>query len=159
MAESVFMFPSLSLSALTCKAYMPSSARHHPSMEEKDDLPLVARNLKALIGGESVNSWAKRHKLTQTTVNRIRTGKMEPTVAFLQRVAEAVNAQGGHLEAWQLMVPGFDPRNAPVLLRAGSSEHRLYERIAAFQREEHPEGAGDKWINTQSNPLRRASDK
>lgn len=129
-------------------------------MDEK--LPVVARNLSALIGEESVNSWAKRHGLTQTTVNRIKTGKMDPTVSQLEKIAAAVNEKSGrHLSGWSLMVEGFDPRNPPVLLRADSPELRLYQRIEAFQREElqGSAGRGDRWLGPVATPKRRAGDQ
>lgn len=124
-------------------------------MVENDELPLVARNLAKLIGDESVNSWAKRHGLTQTTINRIKTGKMDPTVSQLERIATAVNEQGGHhLSAWSLMVEGFDPKNPPVVLRAGSPELRLYEIFEAAKARE----GGDQWMGSPSIPRRRATD-
>lgn len=159
MAESVFMRRSLGPSALRRKAYPHRRIRHHRLMDETDEkLPVVARNLSALIGEESVNSWAKRHKLTQTTVNRIKTGKMDPTVSQLEKIAAAVNEQSGyHLSAWSLMVEGFDPKHPPVLLRAGSPELRLYEIFEAAKRQE---GAttGDQWLGSPSTPRRRSGD-
>jgi transcriptional regulator with XRE-family HTH domain len=138
-------------------------------MANEDEKPTVARNLKALIGDESVNSWARKHGLTQTTINRIVTGKMDPTVGLLERIAAAVNEQGGHLEGWQLMVDGFDPRNPPILLAATPAERLLYERIAAFKQEvkqqavEHsddsPPSGGEKWLGNLTSPRRRSSDK
>lgn len=131
-------------------------------MAENDPLPLVARNLKALIGDESVNAWSKRHGLTQTTINRIATGKMDPTVGQLERIAAAVNEQGGHhLSAWSLMVEGFDPKNPPVVLRAGSPELRLYEIFEAAKRQGPDVTAGDQWLGslpTTTTPKRRSGD-
>lgn len=128
-------------------------------MAENDDLPLVARNLAKLIGDESVNAWSKRHGLTQTTINRIKTGKMDPTVSQLERIAAAVNEQGGyHLSAWSLMVEGFDPKHPPVILRAGSPELRLYEIFEAAKRQENAVPAGDQWLGSPSITPRRRSD-
>jgi transcriptional regulator with XRE-family HTH domain len=130
-------------------------------MADDDQLPIVARNLKALIGTESVNSWAKRHKLTQTTINRIKTGKMDPTVSFLEKIADAVNEQSGyHLSAWSLMVEGFDPKNPPVILRAGSPELQLYEIFEATKKRQEAatSSGGDHWLGSQSTPRRRSGD-
>lgn len=128
-------------------------------MAGNDDLPLVARNLAKLIGDESVNAWAKRHGLTQTTINRIKTGKMDPTVSQLERIAHAVNDQGGHhLSAWSLLVEDFDPKNPPVILRAGSPELRLYEIFESAKRQEG-EPAGDVWLGSlPAAPKRRSGD-
>lgn len=138
-------------------------------MTDESEKPTVARNLKALIGDESVNAWARRHRLTQSTINRIVLGKMDPTVGFLEKIAAAVNELGGHLEGWHLMVQDFDPRNSPILLEATAAERSLYERIAAFKQEvtqraiEHsdesqPQG-GDQWLGRVTPQKRRASDK
>lgn len=129
-------------------------------MAENDQLPLVARNLKALIGDESVNAWSKRHGLTQTTINRIATGKMDPTVGQLERIATAVNERGGHhLSAWSLMVEGFDPKNPPVILRAGAPELELYAIFEATKRRQEAASGGDQWLGSPSStPRRRKED-
>lgn len=159
MAESVFIPRILGSSALDCKAYCAKTDWHSRAMADKP-LPLVARNLSALIGDESVNSWAKRHKLTQTTINRIKTGKMDPTVSLLEKIADSVNEQSGyHLSAWSLMVEGFDPKNPPVVLRAGSPELKLYEIFEATKkRQEFAPAGGDQWIGSPSRPRRRVGD-
>lgn len=126
-------------------------------MDDEDEKPTVARNLKALIGEETVNSWARRHGLVQSTINRIVIGKMDPTVGLLNRIAEAVNERGGRLEGWQLMIEGYDPRNAPILLVASAAERHLYERKLI-----HSDGQqqkGDSWLGKEVTPRRRASDK
>lgn len=115
-------------------------------MDEAEDpkLPVVARNLLKLIGKQSVNAWAKKHGLTQTTINKIKNGKMDPTVSTLEKIATAVNEQGGyHLSAWSLMVEGFDPASPPVILRAGSPELRLYELFESTKRQQ-ADIAGDQ---------------
>jgi len=160
MAESVFMMgSSLGSSALLGKAYRLSRPRHHAWMSQDSPLPLVARNLSKLIGDESVNAWSKRHGLTQTTINRIKTGKMDPTVSQLEKIAEAVNEKGGHhLSAWSLLVEGFDPKHPPVILRAGSPELRLYEIFEAAKRDDKLPAGGDQWLGNLQTPRRRASD-
>lgn len=62
----------------------------------------VGKNLRALIGDDSVNAWSNRHKLSQTTINRIVTGKMDPTMSTLERIADAVG-----VESWRLVAPNM----------------------------------------------------
>ncbi|WP_368408601.1 helix-turn-helix domain-containing protein [Caldimonas mangrovi] len=67
----------------------------------------VGKNLRGLIGEDSVNAWANRHKLSQTTINRIVTGRMDPTVSTLEKIAEAIGE-----EPWRLLAPSMG--RAPV---------------------------------------------
>ena len=85
---------------------------------------VVADNLQRLIGDQSVNSWAKAHHLDQPTVRRILIGEMSPTEQTITKIA---NATG--LVAWQLLVPGLDPKSPPVLKEASQAERELYEKI------------------------------
>ncbi len=64
----------------------------------------VQANVLALIerSGLSVNAWALAHHLTQSTIARIAAGKMDPTTAMVQTIADAVG-----LQAWQLVAPNF----------------------------------------------------
>lgn len=136
-------------------------------MASKDGKQTVARNLKALIGKESVNAWAKRHALVQSTINRIVLGKMDPTVGLLDKIAAAVNERGGHLEGWQLMIEGYDPKNAPILVVAGAAERQLYERISAFKKEVtqsiHSDDGqpqnGEAWLGRGTSLRRRSTDR
>lgn len=151
--------PSLGRSASERKPYRPKHDWHSPAMADEQEKPLVARNLKALIGGESVNSWAKRHNLTQTTINRIMTGKMDPTVSMLDRIAAAVNEKGGRIEGWHLMVQDFSPRNPPILL-APSTAEKLREDIGPNEyREAGSITGGDAWLGSSVNHRRRKGDK
>lgn len=79
-------------------------------------LNTVQRNVKKLTdGAKSVNAWATAHSLTQTTINRIVTGKMDPTSKLIEEIAKAV----GNLEPWHLLLPGLDPKNPPLTPGAG----------------------------------------
>lgn len=76
------------------------------------DKPLsdFASNLKAAIAHSrlSVNAWSIKHGFTQTTINRIVTGKMDPTLGVVKDIAEKCGAA-----PWQMLTPGFDPKNPP----------------------------------------------
>ena len=97
-----------------------------PKQSDEVVLSVFATNLLAAIRHSklSVNAWAKKHKLTQTTVNRIVRGKMDPTTAQVEVIAQSVG-----LFAWQMLVPGLDPQNPPVLREANKHERELYVRL------------------------------
>lgn len=76
----------------------------------------IARSLRLLIERESegsVNAWAKKYKLKQTTVNRISNGSNDVSVATLIDICDAIG-----YEPWQLLRPDFDPRVLPPMLDA-----------------------------------------
>jgi hypothetical protein len=117
----------LGVSALLVNAYAPKTRRHHlwvASTDEKVPLSTFAANLKAVIGKRSVNSWAKAHELTQTTINRIVNGKLDPTSRQIELIAERAG-----LFPYQLMVPNIDPQNPPVLREASDMERQLYQKL------------------------------
>lgn len=89
--------------------------------EEANDTPFH-QNLRALIGDRSVNAWAKDHKLEQTTINRIVNGA-DPKLSMVERVATAVG-----VAPWQLLVPGLNVKQLPVLQQP-DAEGLLLERI------------------------------
>lgn len=165
MMASSFIAPSLGVSALGVNAYRPKAYRHHFAMTAESTLPIVAQNIKALIDHEqlSVNAWSKKHKFVQSTINRIVTGKMDPTAGLLDKIAAELELAGG----WQLMVKGFAPTNPPVLSLPSEAERNLYARVErdlkelAELRSRGAQGQGDQWLGSGSNamPRRRATDR
>lgn len=127
--------------------------------EQEKPLPLVSQNLKALIGDESINSWATRHKLTQTTINRIVSQGRDLSVSLLELIVDAINAQGGNVQAWQLMVQNFDPRNPPILLSSTTAEKLRGDLGPRENRDASPPTGGDAWLGSTTNLRRRKSDK
>ena len=85
---------------------------------------VVADNLRRAIGKTPVLAWAGARKLEQPTIRRILIGETSPTEQMLAKIAGAMG-----LEPWQLMVPGLNVRNPPVLREACEAERHLYERI------------------------------
>lgn len=103
--------PSLGLYALAVKPHAPNVIRDHADMPKKEiregeraRLSPVALNLLARIGDDSVNAWSKRNELPQTTINKIVTGRMDPTVSNLAKIAEKL-----HVQPWELMAPPGTP--------------------------------------------------
>ena len=72
---------------------------------------------------------AEKAKLGTGPIARVRAGE-NITLATLESVAKAMN-----LEPWQLLVPGFQPGNPPVLGVAGKREEELYRRIRSAAKE------------------------
>lgn len=152
---------------LICNANLLKADRHYARMsKDKEALPAVARNIRALIEREglSVNAWSQKYKLTQSTINRIVIGKMDPSVGTLNSIAAALADKGQHYEGWHFMVDGFDPGNPPVLLEPSAAERRLYasfktsvrEAAAVYRDEGRPE---ERWHTPQVMPKRRAGDQ
>ena len=69
--------------------------------------------------------------IDQRTVGRILSGSHSPT---LERVDALARCFG--LLAWQLLIPGLDPKNPPIAQR--STETELYARIRRLMSELPP---------------------
>lgn len=99
---------------------------------EAKPLSAFAANLRRLIDGEgepgsgSVNAWAKDHNLPQPTVRRLVIGDQSATMDMIERIAKAVGMQ-----PWQMLVPGVDLKNPPVI--NAPLEQVLYQRLRATQ--------------------------
>ena len=85
---------------------------------------VVADNLRRAIGDTPVLAWATGKKLEQPTIRRILIGETSPTEQMISKIAAAMG-----LEPWQLLVPGLDIRNPPVLREANAAERALYDRL------------------------------
>ena len=91
---------------------------------------VLAINLKALMkikgGPNSQSALGKKSGVAQATIGRILN---EESAASIETVDDLARAYG--LEGWQLLVPGMDPTNAPVLMAATPAEKALYDRLKA----------------------------
>lgn len=86
---------------------------------------VLSQNVKALKGKASQNALKKRSGVAQATIGRMLTGKGEN--ARIGTVEALARSHG--LEAWQLLVPGMDPSNPPVLQPVSKEERELYKRL------------------------------
>lgn len=99
-------------------------------MEKTDYIQnaILAINLKGLMqtkaGPNSEIALGKRAKVGQATIGRI---LKRDGFAKIDTVGKLAQVYG--LEAWQLMVPGMDPSNPPVLLPVSKAEKALYARL------------------------------
>jgi transcriptional regulator with XRE-family HTH domain len=91
---------------------------------------VLARNLRNLMatkaGPRSQTALRKKSGVAQATIGRILKQETEAGVETVDRLAKAFG-----LEGWQMMVPGMDPTNPPVLMAATPAEKALYDRLRA----------------------------
>lgn len=67
----------------------------------------------------------RRSGVAQSTIGRILADKGENArIETLERIAKAYG-----LQAWQLLIPGVNPKNPPMLRVAGEVEKALYARL------------------------------
>ncbi|MES2910583.1 MAG: hypothetical protein V4718_04295 [Pseudomonadota bacterium] len=71
----------------------------------------------------------KKTKIGTGAISRARNGQ-NLTLITMEALAKAFD-----LEVWQLLVPGLDPANAPVLGIAGKKEQELYKRFRTAAKE------------------------
>lgn len=65
-------------------------------------------------------------KISDNTVGRIRRGENSIGIDMLDKIAGLFG-----LQAWQLLVPEFDPSSPPMLRAMNEHERALYERLHA----------------------------
>lgn len=76
---------------------------------------------------DTVAKVAKASHVGNGTIQRIKTAEVACAIDTLHAIARAFE-----LEAWQLMVPGIDPRNPPVLRQLSPEEAELYHRLQSI---------------------------
>lgn len=121
-------------------SWAPDSSYDHP-MPAKT---AIADNLTRLIElqkarGGPLSSFSKieeateavGHKVGRSTVQRIAKGETPAELDNLEAIARAFD-----LEPWQLLVPGMDPSNPPVLQTPSHMERNLYARLKQLVAEE-----------------------
>ena len=100
--------------------------------EQFNPRAVLRQNLKALMaatkdGPKTQGALFRKSGVAQATIGRILTGKGEN--ARIETVDRLANAYG--LQGWQLMVPGMDPSNPPVLVPVSKAERALYDGLKA----------------------------
>lgn len=101
---------------------------HYGRMSKRDPPPTPFHaNLRKMVAAysekNSVNLWAIKHGLDQTTVNRILAGQ-DPKLSTVMKIAEKTE-----LDPWQLLLPDLDHKNPPVIRGASETEQRLWKKI------------------------------
>lgn len=85
-------------------------------------------NVQALMdaryGKENLTRLAADAKIGPGTATRIKEQRTSIGLDVLEQIAQAFG-----IEPWQLLVPGMDASNPPVLRVANNAERELYERL------------------------------
>lgn len=86
------------------------------------------QNVQALMvkkyGKTNIKGFASFCEIGIGTVQRIEAQETSIGLAILDKIAQKFD-----LAAWQLLVPGFDPKNPPALQPVSLKERELYEKI------------------------------
>lgn len=93
----------------------------------------LAANLRALMAANPAlgtttavekATEANGMKVGKSTVDRLCKGKTPVNLDYIEVLALVF-----HLDPWQLMVPGLDPKSPPTLRSVSASEEALYKRL------------------------------
>lgn len=113
------------------KAHPHTHLRHHCSMAKAGAVKVLAENAKAFRSAAKmtqpqVADAAKRHNKTidQGTISRIERGSIVASVEVIEALAAGLD-----VELWQLLVPGADPQNPPILREASQAERDLWKKL------------------------------
>lgn len=98
-------------------------------MELKD---IISKNLKALRESYDMkqSEFARRCNMHQRTYGRMENGEGWQHLESISQIAKECD-----LQAWQLLTPGFNPKNPPVLKEASEKERLFYENIKKAAKE------------------------
>lgn len=101
---------------------------------EIDPAATLWANIQSLMkkhyGDENITKFAKDCGIGVATVTRIKQQKTSIGLDILWKISIKHN-----LSPWQLLVPGFDPKNPPTLQPVTLAERRLYEKIMSTAKE------------------------
>jgi hypothetical protein len=102
--------------------------------QEIDTAATIWQNVRSLMlhhyKREDLTRLAKDCDFAQSTASRIKAGKHATGIDKLDAIARRFS-----LATWQLLVPGFDPKNPPALQPVSEKERKLYERIMTSVKE------------------------
>lgn len=102
--------------------------------DEIDSYATLWHNVSALMlkhyGEENLSRLARECAIGLGTAARIKKQQTSVGIDILHAIAVRFG-----LAPWQLLVPGFDPSNAPALQPVSQKERMLYERIMSAAKE------------------------
>jgi hypothetical protein len=75
-------------------------------------------------GRENLSRLARDAGIGPGSATRIKVAETSVGLEVIDKIAAAFN-----LDPWQLLVPGFNPRNPPVLKPVSPEEQKLYDRL------------------------------
>lgn len=99
-----------------------------------DSKGVLWRSVSALMlkhyGKENLTRLAKDCKFGPATATRLKEGKTSVGVDILDSIAKHF-----HVQAWELLVPTFDPANRPTLQPLSEQERKLYAKLKEVAKE------------------------
>lgn len=97
-------------------------------MDPIDSRRVIWASVAALMahhwGGENLQRLAREAGIGPASCSRLKAQQTSVGVELLEKVAAIFGVQ-----AWQLLVPGFDPKSPPVLMPVSAPERAFYERM------------------------------
>jgi len=69
-------------------------------------------------------------RVAQTSIGRILRGEQSPTLDMVHKIAHAFG-----LEAWQMLVPDFEPDNPPITKQVDDRQRELLKRFRVAAQE------------------------
>lgn len=79
-------------------------------------------------GRENTSRLAREAGLGLATINRLKQQETSTGVDVLEKIAHVFEVQ-----VWQLLVPGMDPKNPPVLKVGGTTELEFYKALESIR--------------------------
>lgn len=121
-----------SIQSVHYATYMADEKRHPANGADSKAVlwAAVSALMRKHYGRENLQRLARDCKFAPATATRIKKQETSVGIEVLEQIAEAF-----HLHAWQLLVPGFDPKNPPVLQPVTARERKFYDRIMQTARE------------------------
>jgi len=92
------------------RANLKAAMKAHPAISTQQGLSRALRQQGMRLG--------------QSSVSRILNGNQSPTLDLVDKIARAFQ-----LQAWQLLVPGFEPTNPPMTRQEDERLRALYARV------------------------------
>lgn len=109
-------------------------------MPTKSLAAVFVANLKMLVGGETVNSVARRWRIPQKTLDAlVRGDRKDPKLSTVEAVAAAVG-----YKPWQLIADRLDPARPPTLNSIDAVVASNEQEIALMQHFRSLDGAGQE---------------
>lgn len=111
-----------------------ANSRHYPApMSAIDSRRVLWTNVQALMhhhwGKENLTRLAAEAEVGLGTCTRIKQQQTSVGVEVVDRIAQVF-----HLDSWQLLVPGLNPKSPPVLILS-EAERDFYRRVINATRE------------------------
>jgi transcriptional regulator with XRE-family HTH domain len=99
-----------------------------------DSRKVLWKSVSALMashyGGENLTRLAKDCGFGPATSSRLKEAKTSVGIEVIDKIAKHF-----HVQAWELLVPGFDPGNRPTLQPLTEQERKLHERLREIAKE------------------------